>query len=194
MPRFAPARAPAFFESAADFRAWLVRHAAAEQELLVGFHKVGSGRASMSWPESVDEALCFGWIDGVRKRIDEHSYQIRFTPRQAGSIWSAVNIAKVESLLASQRMRPAGTAAFALRTERKSGVYAYEQVGVLELSAEEKRAFKANRSAWRYLEACPASYRKVMIHWVVSAKRPATRVRRLAQLVQACTNGARLLR
>ena len=134
-------RTPSFFASAAEFCAWLERHAATQAELLVGYHKVGSGRASMSWPESVDEALCFGWIDGVRKRIDEHTYQIRFTPRRPGSTWSAVNIAKAASLGASGRMRPAGVTAFACRTERKSSVYAYEQAGTLELGPEELRAF-----------------------------------------------------
>jgi uncharacterized protein YdeI (YjbR/CyaY-like superfamily) len=187
-------RTPSFFAGAADFCAWLERHAATQVELLVGFHKVGSGRASMSWPESVDEALCFGWIDGVRKRIDEHSYQIRFTPRRPGSIWSAVNIAKATSLGASGRMRPAGVAAFACRTERKSSVYAYEQAGMLELGPAELRAFKANKRAWRYFEGCPPSYRKVVTYWVLSAKQPATRARRLAGLLQACEGGTRLLK
>jgi uncharacterized protein YdeI (YjbR/CyaY-like superfamily) len=160
--------------------------------LLVGFHKVDSGRPSMTWPESVDEALCFGWIDGVRKRIDEHAYSIRFTPRKPASIWSAVNIAKFEQLSASGRMTPAGAAAFAHRTEAKSGVYAYEQADTAELSAAETRAFKRDKAAWKYFEATPPGYRKVILHWITSAKREETRASRFATFVQACAAGKRL--
>lgn len=132
MPR-APAPKPAFFETAAAFRRWLVKHAATRGELVVGFHKVGSGAPSMTWPESVDEALCVGWIDGVRKRIDDATYQIRFTPRHPGSIWSAVNIAKAERLIAEGRMTAAGLEAFERRTPERSAVYAFEQAGELAL-------------------------------------------------------------
>ena len=118
---------PTFFASPAAFRAWLDQYGATTQELIVGFHKVGSGKPSITWPESVDEVLCVGWIDGVRKRIDDTAYQIRFTPRRKSSIWSGVNIARVAALQAEGRMTKAGLAAFALRTERRSNVYAYEQ-------------------------------------------------------------------
>lgn len=183
---------PRFFENAGAFRSWLKANGATAAELLVGFYKVDSGRPSMTWPESVDEALCFGWIDGVRKRIDEHAYSIRFTPRKPSSIWSAVNIAKFEQLSASGRMTPAGAAAFTHRTEAKSGVYAYEQAGTAALSTAEVRAFKRDKAAWKYFEATPPSYRKVILHWITSAKRDETRASRFATLVQACAAGKRL--
>lgn len=184
--------APRYFASPAAFRAWLAEHAAREWELLVGFHKVDSGKPSMSWSESVDEALCFGWIDGVRKRIDDEAYSIRFTPRKPGSIWSAINIAKVEALRSAGRMTPAGEAAFAQRTADKSVVYAYEQDEAGELSPAEVRAFKREKAAWAYWETCPPGYRKTVLHWVTTAKRAETRVSRLATLVAACGEGKRL--
>ena len=183
---------PRYFKKAEDFRTWLERHAGTADELLVGFHKVGSGRPSMSWSESVDEALCFGWIDGVRRRIDDTSYTIRFTPRRPGSNWSAVNIAKVASLQEQGRMREAGLAAFGRRTEKKSGVYAYEQEETAGFAPDEERAFRRRRRAWTFFEGTPPSYRKVVLHWVTSAKKPETRARRLAQLVEACARGERL--
>ena len=125
----APQTTRTFFATPQAFRQWLERHAASAPELLVGFHKVGSGRPSMGWSESVDEALCFGWIDGIRRRLDEHTYSIRFTPRKPSSIWSAVNIAKVEQLQAAGRMTPAGLAAFAHRKAHKSAIYSHEQAG-----------------------------------------------------------------
>ena len=183
---------PQFFETTAAFRAWLEANASAASELLVGYHKVASGRPSMSWSESVDEALCFGWIDGVRKRIDDTTYCIRFTPRKANSIWSAVNIGKVEQLRAQGRMTPAGESAFAGRTEAKSVIYAYEQESTAELSPDEVRAFMQNKQAWRYFEATPPSYKKVILHWITTAKRTETRASRLAKLVEACAAGQRL--
>ena len=188
-----PSSGPVFFASAGAFRAWLERHAARAQELIVGFHKVGSGKASLTWPESVDEALCFGWIDGVRRRIDEHAYQIRFTPRRAGSVWSAVNIRRAEALIAGGRMTPAGRAAFERRIERRSRVYLYEQEGTPELTAAELRAFRRQRAAWRYFEACPPGYRRTMVGWIATAKRAETRARRLAKLMASCAAGERLL-
>lgn len=184
--------APTYFENAAAFRAWLAAHGATATELLVGYHKVGSGRPGMSWSESVDEALCFGWIDGVRRRIDEHRYSIRFTPRRPTSIWSAVNIANFEQLSAEGRMTPAGTAAYAHRREEKSGIYAFEQVAMPELSAEEQRQFKRSKTAWAFFEATPPGYRKVVVHWVVSAKKAETRATRLTRLIEACARGERL--
>lgn len=158
----------------------------------MGFHKVDSGRPSISWPESVDEALCFGWIDGVRKRIDDCSYQIRFTPRKVSSIWSAVNIAKIQKLRGDGRMTEAGEAAYSRRTEAKSGVYAYEQRSMAELSSEQLRAFQKNKPAWQFFQGTPPSYQKVMLHWLVSAKRPETRASRFDALVRACANSTRL--
>ena len=183
---------PTFFDTADDFRRWLSTNHATALELLVGFHKVGSGRPSMSWPESVDEALCFGWIDGVRKRIDEQSYQIRFTPRRRLSIWSLVNVDKVEKLLAEGRMQAAGIAAYRARTEKKTGVYAFERERPAELSDDESQLFMGNRVAWHYFESTPPSYRKLMLHWVVSAKQQATRQRRLAELIAACAGQRRI--
>lgn len=183
---------PQFFDSAQAFRAWLTAHSAVAAELLVGFHKVASGRPSISWSESVDQALCFGWIDGVRKKIDDHSYSIRFTPRKNTSIWSAINIAKFEQLEAEGRMTPAGAGAFGHRTEARSVVYAYEQPTTADLSTIELRAFKRDRAAWAFFEATPPSYKKVILHWVTSAKRDATRESRLAKLVIACAAGERL--
>jgi uncharacterized protein YdeI (YjbR/CyaY-like superfamily) len=146
----------------------------------------------MTWSQSVNEALCFGWIDGVRKRIDDDSYQIRFTPRKRGSIWSAVNIAKVEMLRASGKMTPAGEKAFALRNDERSVVYAYEQTSAAELTAEELRKFKKHKRAWKYFGECPPSYRKVLLHWISTAKKPETRERRLLQLIDASAESRRL--
>jgi uncharacterized protein YdeI (YjbR/CyaY-like superfamily) len=184
--------APTFFESAAAFRAWLDRHAATAPELLVGFHKVDSGQPSMSWSESVDEALCVGWIDGVRKRVDDRAYTIRFTPRRPTSIWSAINIDKFHRLQAAGRMTPAGERAFSLRTEQRSVVYAYEQATLAELTAAELRAFKRHQAAWAFFESCPPGYRKVMLHWVAAAKKAQTRESRLQRLVAACAASERL--
>jgi uncharacterized protein YdeI (YjbR/CyaY-like superfamily) len=145
--------APTFFDSAEHFRAWLEANHATAAELIVGFRKVGSGLPSMTWSQSVDEALCFGWIDGVTKRIDEMSYQIRFTPRRAGSIWSLVNVAKVEKLTALGRMRPAGIAAFEARSSAKTGVYSFEQTQPIALGDAELRVFRQNKAAWNYFES-----------------------------------------
>jgi uncharacterized protein YdeI (YjbR/CyaY-like superfamily) len=183
---------PAFFATSKEFRKWLERNASEHTELLVGFYKVDSGKQSMSWPESVDEALCYGWIDGVRKRIDDNSYQIRFTPRKPTSIWSSVNIAKFHQLQTAGRVQPAGAAAFLHRTEAKSAIYAYEQESTASLSQDEEREFKKNRAAWKFLEGAPPSYRQVVLHWVVRAKKPETRAARLAKLFEACAAGKRL--
>lgn len=183
---------PHFFATPQAFRAWLEAHASTAAQVLVGFYKVDTGRPSMRWSESVDEALCFGWIDGVRKRIDDASYSIRFTPRKPTSIWSAINIAKFEQLQAQGRMTPAGAAAFAHRQAAKSAIYSYEQDSVAELSAAELRAFRRNKTAWTYFEAAPPGYRKQMLHRIISAKRAETRAARLAKLVDACAAGQRL--
>ena len=183
---------PTYFVNAEAFREWLAVNASSIIELLVGFRKVGSGLASMSWPESVDEALCFGWIDGVRKRIDDVSYSIRFTPRKTTSIWSAVNIRKFEELRAQGRMTPAGEQAFGHRKEQKSVVYAYEQATTAELSTQELRDFKREKAAWTFFQATPPSYRKVMLHWVTTAKKAETRASRMATFVNACAAGKRM--
>jgi len=187
-----PMITPTFFADAQAFRAWLAEHADKASELLVGFHKVGSGQPSMSWPESVDEALCVGWIDGVRRRIDDQSYSIRFTPRKANSIWSAVNIAKFEQLQAEGRMQPAGAAAFARRSEARSAVYSFEQATTAELSSGELQSFQSDPAAWAYFESTPPSYRKTVLHWVTTAKKAETRAERFAKLVSACAEGRRL--
>lgn len=183
---------PQFFKNPADFRSWLVAHAGTASELIVGFYKVGSGRPSMTWSESVDEALCFGWIDGVRKCIDDESYQIRFTPRKTTSIWSAINIAKFQDLQARGRMTPIGAKAFSHRKDEKSVIYAYEQEVTAQLSPQELRKFKRDKPAWKYFEDCPPSYKKVLLHWVTTAKKAETRASRLHTLMDACTVGKRL--
>lgn len=185
---------PRFFDTAAAFRAWLEENHAVESELIVGFRKVATGLPSMTWSESVDEALCFGWIDGVRKRIDDESYQIRFTPRRSGSAWSRINVAKVGQLVAQGRMRPAGMSAFQARSDSKTGIYSFEQEQPVELTSAETRGFRRQKAAWQYFRDAAPSYRKASTHWVVSAKQPATRARRLAQLIQACAEKRRLLK
>ncbi|MBV8603938.1 MAG: YdeI/OmpD-associated family protein [Pelomonas sp.] len=181
---------PRYFASAAEFRTWLAAHAASQTELLVGFHKVGSGVPSMTWPESVDAALCVGWIDGVRKRVDDARYQIRFSPRKPGSIWSAVNIAKVEQLTAAGLMQPAGLAVYAQRSEARSRVYAFERETPAELEPAEQRQFA--RADWLWFEAQAPSWRVRMLHWVVTAKRTDTRAKRLAELVAGCAARRRI--
>jgi uncharacterized protein YdeI (YjbR/CyaY-like superfamily) len=182
---------PTFFETPADFRRWLKRNHDKASELLVGFYKKDSGRPSITWPESVDQALCFGWIDGVRKRIDDVSYTIRFTPRKRGSNWSAVNIRRVGELKKLGLMQPGGLKAFEQRTAEKSAIYSYENAPK-ELPAADEKKFRANKKAWTYFNAQPPSYRRVAIHWVVSAKREETRARRLALLIDDSSQERRL--
>jgi uncharacterized protein YdeI (YjbR/CyaY-like superfamily) len=180
---------PTFFATPADFRAWLEQHHADTPELLVGYCKKGSGRPSITWPESVDEALCFGWIDGVRRGIDDERYSIRFTPRKARSTWSAVNIARARELIELGRMTPSGLAAFEARSDERSAIYAYEQRRAAELDADQERRFRAAPAAWEWFERQPPSYRRAAIHWVTSAKRPETRERRLAALIEDSAHG-----
>ena len=182
------------FASPPELRAWLVTHGVTETELVVGFQKVGSGRPSITWPESVDEALCVGWIDGVRQRIDDTAFQIRISPRKAASVWSSVNIARVAALTAEGRVTPAGLAAFAGRTERKSSVYAYEQETVHALRKDELKPFRRRKKAWDWFEKVAPSYRKAMLHWVTSATQPATHARRSAQPVERAAAGERMLK
>ncbi len=183
---------PLFFATPADFRAWFKKHAATSPELIVGFHKKGTGTPSITWPESVDEALCVGWIDGVRKRIDDDTYQIRFTPRKSTSNWSAINIARVADLTSQGRMQPAGLAAFARRSEAKSGIYAYEQRHSAVHSPDFEARFRKQKKAWAFFEAQPPGYRKQMIWRIVSAKQEATREKRLLGLIEASKEERRL--
>lgn len=183
---------PVFFATPAAFRAWLRKNHKTADELWVGYYRKDSGKPSISWHESVDEALCFGWIDGVRRKVSEQAYTNRFTPRRAGSNWSAINIAKVEALRKQKRMQPAGLAAFAKRTEARSRVYTYEQLShVLDKNLE--RRFRANKIAWTFFGKQPPYYRKLMTGWLNGAKQEATRLRRLAKLMAACESGRRIM-
>ncbi|HEX3420281.1 MAG TPA: YdeI/OmpD-associated family protein [Candidatus Udaeobacter sp.] len=183
---------PEFFQTPADFRTWLEKNHATATELWVGFYKKDSGKPSITWPESVGQALCFGWIDGIRKRVDEISYQIRFTPRRHGSIWSATNIKRAKELASQKQMRPAGLEAFAARIENKSGIYSYEQRSA-ELQQPYAKLLKKNEAAWKFFEEQPRSYRKMIGWWIVSAKKEETRMARLAKLISESAKGKRLL-
>ncbi len=181
-------RAARYFPSAAAFRRWLERHHATKDELLVGFHKRHTGAPSMTWSESVDEALCFGWIDGVRRSVDADRYTIRFTPRRPTSTWSAVNVAKMKALEEAGRMTDAGRAAFAKKSDARSGVYSYEQRPA-GLPAELRRVLDASAAAARDFDARPPWYRRAATWWVVSAKTELTRQRRLVVLVERHERG-----
>ena len=180
-----------FFKTPSDFRKWLAAHHATETELWVGFYKKDSGTASITWPQSVDEALCFGWIDGIRKNIDEVSYKIRFTPRKQRSTWSAVNIKRVGELTEQGLMQKAGLEAFAARQENRSGIYSYEQRSP-ELPVQYAKKLKKNASAWKFFQAQPPSYRKAVNWWVVSAKQEETRLKRLDKLIDDSAAGRRI--
>src|SRR3954468_21375157 len=183
---------PTFFATPAAWRAWLARHHATAAELWVGFYKRGSGRPSITWPESVDQALCYGWIDGGRRSPGQESYAIRFTPRRPGRPWSKVHVQRVGELEALGLMQPAGLAAHSARTAAKSGIYAYEQRDEARLTPEQERAFKRNRKAWTYFQAEAPWYRRTATHWVVSAKREETRAKRLATLIADSASGRRI--
>jgi uncharacterized protein YdeI (YjbR/CyaY-like superfamily) len=180
-----------FFPAPADLRKWFRKNHAAAQDLWVGFYKKHTEEPSITWPESVDEALCVGWIDGIRKRIDEASYVIRFTPRRRGSIWSAVNIKRVAVLTSEKRMQPAGLAAFAARRENKSGIYSYEQRSA-RLPEPYASLLRKNRDAWKFFQVQPPSYRKTIGWWVVSAKQEGTRRKRLQKLIVESARRKRL--
>ncbi|WP_293349023.1 YdeI/OmpD-associated family protein [Phenylobacterium sp.] len=185
-----PTDGPTFFATPAEWRAWLEAHHATAAELSVGFWKRDSGKPSITWPQSVDEALCFGWIDGVRHRVDDEAYRIRFTPRKAGGIWSQVNIRRFAELKAEGRMTPAGQAAYDIGKDR-TRVYSHER-DVGDFTPEEKVRFQARAGAWEGFQAFPPSYRKVAIHQVASAKAAETRARRLDILIDASARGLRL--
>ena len=183
---------PTFFSNQSDFRNWLEKNHQSETELLVGFYKVGSSKMSMTWPESVDQALCFGWIDGIRRSIDQESYSIRFTPRKSKSIWSNVNIKKVEELTKQGLMMEAGIACFNKRKESKSGIYAFENS--IGLSEEFEMKFKSHEKAWNFFRSMAPSYQKTAIHIVMSAKQEKTRISRLEALIKDSEEGTKLKR
>jgi uncharacterized protein YdeI (YjbR/CyaY-like superfamily) len=179
---------PKFFKTAKDFRDWLEKNHQTVSEQWVGFYKKDSGKPSITRSESIDEALCFGWIDGLGKNIDEVSYKVRFSPRRSNSIWSAVNVRRVAALRAGGRMRPAGERAFESRREYRSGIYSYEQRKDTFDGAYEKR-LKANKAAWKFFYAQPPGYRRVAVWFVVSAKKEETRLKRLDQLIDQLASG-----
>ena len=181
---------PTYFDTPAKFRAWLEKHHTSAPELLVGFCKKHTGKPSIDWPQARDQALCFGWIDGVRKSLGPDSYTIRFTPRRPGSVWSKVNLERFAALKAEGAMTPAGEAAFAAGNENRSN-YAYE-AEVREFAPEQLERFKANATAWADWQKRPPSYRKVALHWVTSAKKPETRARRLATLIEDSAHGRKI--
>ena len=180
-----------FFATPDDLRLWFEKHHETERELWIGFHKRATGKPSVTWSESVDEALCVGWIDGIRKRIDAASYKIRFTPRKPTSVWSQINMDKVAALKKAGRMRPAGLKAHAARRPNKVGIYAYEQRSP-ELDEPYRSLLQKNRAAWAFFEAQPPSYRKVMGWYIHSAKKEETRMARLKKLETASARRQRL--
>ena len=182
---------PKFFATPAAWRAWLEKHHAEEKELLVGFYKRDSGKPSITWPQSVDEALCFGWIDGVRNSLGDESYTIRFTPRNPRSKWSSVNIKRVGELTKLGLMRPAGLKVFEERHASQAEGYSYERRDA-QLDAVMEKHFRANKDAWKFWEAQPPYYRRTLAWWVISAKRDETKTKRLAQLIEASAKGKRL--
>lgn len=182
---------PKFFRTQERFRKWLRENHDKRDELVVGYYKVKSGKRSMTWPESVDQALCFGWIDGIRRTIDEESYSIRFTPRRPGSNWSKVNLKKVEKLKKAGLMREPGLAAYEKRTEDQTEIYGYE-TRALKLSPEFRKRFKENEQAWSHFRNQTLYVRKISENWVMCAKREDTRERRFLKLVSACAAGERL--
>ena len=181
-----------FFASPSEFRKWLKKNHKKEKELLIGFYKVNSKKPSMTWSLSVDEALCFGWIDGIRKSIDEHSYTIRFTPRKPGSIWSAINVKKMQELIAKGVMQPAGLEAFKHRREDRTAIYSFENP-TKKLPPSFEKKFKANKIAWKFFRSQAPSYQKLMTHWIVSAKREATQQDRLTKLINQSEYQKRIL-
>jgi len=180
-----------FFKSESGFRRWLEANHATAAELWVGFYKVDSGKPSITWPQSVDQALCFGWIDGLRKSIDDISYKIRFSARRPRSIWSAINIRRAEELTRLGMMHPAGLRAFEARIENRSGIYSYEQ-RTAELPEQYAEILRANSAASTFFAAQPPSYRKTAFWYIVSAKTEATRLKRLHKLIDDSANGRRI--
>jgi uncharacterized protein YdeI (YjbR/CyaY-like superfamily) len=185
---------PQFFETSSEFRSWLRANHAKAQEIYVGIYKNRTRKTSITWPESVAQALCFGWIDGVRRKLDDDRYSVRFTPRRPGSTWSAVNIRLVAQLESSGQMTKPGRAAFHRRTEARSRTYSYEQSIVVDAQLDKPRSrqFQRNKAAWEFFESLPPSYRKKVLWWVMSAKGDDTKDRRFKRLVDSCAAGKRL--
>jgi len=183
---------PTHFATPAEFRRWLAKNHKTAAELWVGFHRKGSGRPSITWPESVDEALCFGWIDGLRKSVDADSYMIRFTPRRKTSTWSNVNAKRMPELIEAGRVKPMGLAAWEARMPHKTGIYLSEQKGDAQFTAPFEKRFKANAKAWEFFTAQPRGYRNITTRWVSSAKQEATRERRLETLIKDSAAGRRI--
>ena len=181
---------PLFFKSQSEFRKWLEKHHAQEKELIVGFYKKNSGKASITYPEALDEALCFGWIDGVRKRLSDEAYVQRFSPRKSKSIWSNINVRHIERLKKLGRMAPAGVAAYALRDPKRTGIYSFEN-RPREFSPDLEKKFRSNKKAWQFFEQQPPSIKRVLIFWVMGGKQEETRQRRLAQLIESSAKGVR---
>ena len=182
---------PIYFGSQAELRLWLKANHARETELFVGMYKKSSGKGGITYPEALDEALCFGWIDGVRKSVDGERFAQRFSPRTKRSTWSNINVKRFKELEAEGRVVAAGRAAFEARTDERTGTYAGEQ-GQIELEDAAKRTFRANADAWRYWEKSPPGYRKIATWWVISAKRTETREKRLAELIDCSARGQRI--
>ena len=183
---------PRFFATPGKFRAWLAKNHATAPELLVGFYKKGSGKPSIDWPQSVDEALCFGWIDGVRRNIDADRYSIRFTPRRARSVWSSINIRRVKALSKEGRMSAAGLAAYQRRSKDRSAIYAYEQRARAKLTPAETRLFKTHAGAWEHFSKLAPSYRQKVLYWITSSRKPETRKKRLSLIMAASSAGKKL--
>ncbi len=181
-----------FFDTAADLRAWFEAHHETAPELFVGYWKKGSGRAGVTHPEAIEQALCFGWIDSIGRSLDQQRYQVRFTPRRKGSGWSSVNVAKIAELTERGLMRPAGLRAFEERKPDRVAVYSYEQPADAVLTDEQTARFRAEPAAWEWFCAQAPYYRRAAVHWVVSAKRPETRERRLGQLIEASAAGQKV--
>jgi len=181
---------PSFFPKESEFRRWLEANHETAPELLVGFWKKGSGKPSIDWPQARDQALCFGWIDGVRRSLGDDAYTIRFTPRRKGSIWSKVNVERFAALKAAGLMTPAGERAYE-ENKGKSGLYAYERE-LAALTGEEEKLFRKDKAAWADWEKRPPGYRKTVLHWVTSAKKPETRAKRLATLIQSSAAGEKI--
>ena len=182
---------PKFFTSPEKFREWLERNHDGATELLIGFHKKSSGKKSVTYAEALDEALCFGWIDGVRKNLNETSYTIRFTPRKPTSIWSNVNVKHVERLQKERRMHRAGTEAYERRAPERTGIYSFENAP-RELPPEYEKTFRYNKAAWKFFQEQPAGYKRLMVFRTVSAKKEETRLRRLKQLIESSEKGERM--
>ena len=181
-----------FFPNAATLRRWFTKNAATATELRLGFMKRGTGVASVTWPKAVDEALCVGWIDGVRQQIDNERYQIRFTPRRRGSHWSKINIRRIAALRKAGRMKASGLAAFAARNKSRSGRASYEQRTIAKLSPQDIKRFKRNSAAWKYYGTLPPGYKQMVNWWIISARKAETRARRLGILIKACALRRRL--